>query len=253
MSIHETCQIDNSAKLGKNIKIGAYTIIGPNVEIKDNTEIGPHVLIEQDTIIGKNSKIFKGAAIGVFPQDLKFKGKSKPLIIGDRAILREYSTIGRGSHSSTVIGNDFALMSYGHVSYDCKIGNGVVLSNSVTLMGNVEIDDYVIVGALTFVNRNCRIGKLSFIGGGYRVSENVPPFILAGDEPLTISGVNKIALKKRKFTDNNIKTITDTYKFICESKKRLKELIDDLRSSSQKDETSEIIDFIERCSYNIIK
>ena len=38
-NIHKTAVIDNSAIIGNNVKIGAYTIIHPNVKIGDDTSI----------------------------------------------------------------------------------------------------------------------------------------------------------------------------------------------------------------------
>jgi UDP-N-acetylglucosamine acyltransferase len=253
MSIHKSAQIHKSSTIGENVSIEAYTIIGPNVRIGANTRIGPHVLIECNTAVGENSIIHKGAAVGVVPQDLKFQDQETFLEIGNRAVLREYCTITRGSDDKTIIGNDFVLMCHGHVSQDCRIGNGVVLSNSVILMAHVTIADYVIVGGLTFINRYCRVGELAFIGGGFRAVKDVPPFIVAGDEPLQISGINEIALKKRDFSDAAIENISQAYMILHVTQGNPQEGLEKIKHEvNQTPEVQRILEFIAGSKKGII-
>ena len=55
--IHKTAIIDSKAKISKNVKIDAYSIIGPNVESDEGSEIQNTVNIIGNTKIGKNNKI----------------------------------------------------------------------------------------------------------------------------------------------------------------------------------------------------
>jgi len=97
MSIHPTAIISPEATVGENVEIGPYSIIGPDVQIGKGTVVGPHVVIEGPTTIGGNCHIFQFVSIGAPPQDLKFKGEKRPVIIGDNNTIREFVTI----HSST--------------------------------------------------------------------------------------------------------------------------------------------------------
>ena len=136
-------------------------------------------IIKSGTRIGENCEIFPGAVLGEKPQDLKYKDEPTTLKIGNNNIIREYCTIHRGTseRGKTVIGNNCMLMSYSHVAHDSVLNNNIILSNSVQVGGHVDIQDNVIVGGATPIHQFCKLGKFSFIGGGYRVVQDIPPYI----------------------------------------------------------------------------
>ena len=88
-------------------------------------------------------------------------------------------------------------MAYVHVAHDCILGNNVIMANMATLGGHVEIGEWASLGGGVLVHQFCRIGAHAFIGGGFRVVQDVPPFILAAGEPLCFGGTNRIGLKRR--------------------------------------------------------
>ena len=111
--IHNSSVIDKKAKIGKNVKIGPFCYVGPDVEISENVELISSVHIEGNTKIGKGTKIFPFSSIGTIPQDLKYKGESNSLEIGENNMIREYVTINPGTSgggSKTVIGNNCLLL-----------------------------------------------------------------------------------------------------------------------------------------------
>ncbi|MFH0919151.1 MAG: acyl-ACP--UDP-N-acetylglucosamine O-acyltransferase [Fibrobacterota bacterium] len=251
--LHPTAIVDASAQIGQGVQVGPYAILGPNVCVGDNTQIGPHVLIECNTVVGAGSVIHKGAALGVDPLDLKYGGEETWLEIGDRAVLREYCTLSRGSADRTVIGDDAVLMCYSHVAHDCKIGSHVILSNAANLLGHAEVGDHAIIGGLTFVNRHCRIGELAFVGGGFRVARDVPPYVIAGDEPLQITSVNTVALQKRGYSETAIAHIAEAYRLIHAGKSDLSAAIKKIRANLElTDELRNILSFIEKSEKGII-
>ena len=90
-------------------------------------------------------------------------------------------------------------MAYVHVAHDCVIGDHSILANGVQLGGHVEIGNNVTIGGMTPVHQFCKIGDYSFIGGGLRIVQDIPPYILAMGEPLKYSGLNTIGLQRKKF------------------------------------------------------
>ena len=86
--IHNSSVIDKKAKISKNVKIGPFCYVGPNVEISENVELISNVHIEGNTKIGKGTKIFPFASIGTIPQDLKYKGESNSLEIGENNVIK---------------------------------------------------------------------------------------------------------------------------------------------------------------------
>lgn len=216
MTQHKFASVHPKAKIGKNVTIEAFATIEEDVVIGDNTWVGPNAIIMGGARIGKNCKIFPGAVISAIPQDLKFKGENTTLVIGDNVIVREYCTLNKGTvaNGATTIGNNCLLMAYVHVAHDCIIKNNCILANNVTLAGHIEIDDFAIIGGMVAVHQFVKIGSHVMIGGGSLVSKDVPPFVKAAREPLSYVGVNSIGLRRRGFSEEQIKNIQDVYRIL---------------------------------------
>ena len=206
--------IHPDAKIGKGVTIEPFSSIYENVEIGEGTWIGPNVTIFPGARIGKNCKIFPGAVISAIPQDLKFKGEATTAEIGDNCIIRECVTINRGTvdKMKTAIGNNCLIMAYAHVAHDCTLGNNIILANSVTLAGHVQIDDWAILEGLVAVQQFIRIGAHSFLAGGSLVRKNVPPFTKAAREPLQYVGINSVGLRRRGYSNESVLEIEDIYR-----------------------------------------
>ena len=93
VKVHPNAFVDSSAELHDGVIISQGAIVGPNVTIGQGTEIGPNAVISGRTQIGKYNKVFPNAFIGLDPQDLKYKGASTEVIIGDNNTFRECVTI----------------------------------------------------------------------------------------------------------------------------------------------------------------
>ena len=210
--------IHPEAKLGKNVIVESFTTIAKNVEIGDNCWIGPNVTIMDYVKIGNNCKIFPGAVIGAIPQDLKFSNEITYVEIGDDTTLREYVTVNRGTASSgknvTKVGSNCLLMSYVHIAHDCCVGNNVIMASFVGLAGEVDVDDFAIIGGSSGAHQFTRIGVHAMISGGSMFSKDVPPYALAGRRPLAFGGVNIIGLRRKGFSNEKIQEISDIYKII---------------------------------------
>jgi len=219
--IHNSSVIDKKAKIVKNVKVGPFCYIGPEVQIADNVELISNVHIEGNTKIGKNTKIFPFASIGTPPQDLKYKGESNSLEIGENNVIREYVTINpgtKGGGEKTVVGNNCLLMISSHIAHDCYIGNNVVIANNVPLGGHVTIEDSVIVGGNSAVQQFTRIGRLAMIGGMTGVLKDVIPFGLSFGNRNYLRGINLIGLKRNKYDNKKIMELNVAYKKIFSSK-----------------------------------
>ena len=218
--IHNSSVIDKKAKLGQNVKVGPFCYIGPEVEINDDVELISNVHIEGNTKIGKETKIFPFACIGTQPQDLKFKGESNSLEIGENNTIREYVTINPGTEGGggkTVIGNNCLLMISSHVAHDCNIGNDVVIANNVPLGGHVTIEDSVVIGGNSAVQQFTRIGRLAMIGGMTGVLKDVIPFGLSFGNRNYLKGLNLIGLRRKKYENKMIMELDAAYKEIFSS------------------------------------
>ena len=221
--VHPNAFVDPSAELYDGVSISGGAIIGPNVVIDSGTQIGPNAVIEGKTRIGKNNKIFPNVFIGLEPQDLKYKGASSEVIIGDNNTFRECVTINKATDEGekTIIGNNNLLMAYTHIGHNCEIGNGIVLSNSVQVAGHVKVEDNAIIGGCLGIHQFVHVGYLAMIGGMTRVDRDVPPFCLAEGHPGRLRGLNRVGIKRSGLMGNkefDLKLLQNTWNLLFKSK-----------------------------------
>ncbi|MFA5103928.1 MAG: acyl-ACP--UDP-N-acetylglucosamine O-acyltransferase [Candidatus Margulisiibacteriota bacterium] len=247
--IHKTAVIHPSAVIGKNVKIGPYTVIGPEVTIGDNTEIGSNALVEKWTKIGKDCRILNSASIGTPPQDLKYKGEKSWVEIGDRCLIREFVTIHlpTGEGQKTSIGNDCMIMTNVHIPHNAKVGNNVIMSSFSALSGHAEVDDFVIIGGMTGVHQFVRIGKMAMIGGHSRITQDVPPFMIAEGNPAQIRALNSIGLQRRGVPFESQVELKKAFKIIYKSGNNLSKAIDSIKKQcAPVEEIKYLLDFLEK-------
>jgi len=253
--IHQTAIISSKSIIGKNVFIGPYCIIDDDVIIGDNTRIDAHTIIRSYTTVGQNCHIFSNCVIGEIPQDKKFEGEKSKLVIGDNTVVREFCTLNRGTKDSglTKIGSDCLLMAYVHIGHDCLVSDNIILANGVQLGGHVEIQKYAIVGGLTPVHQFCKIGEHSLVGGGLRVVQDIPPFIIANGQPLKFSGINALGLRRRKFSVTQRTNIKKAYKILYNSNMNTSQALEKIKKDfSSQNEISTIISFINDSSRGLI-
>jgi UDP-N-acetylglucosamine acyltransferase len=238
--IHPTAIVDSGAQVPDSASVGPYSIIGPGVVLGERVTIDSHVLIERDTEIGDDSRIHKGAVLGTDPQDLKYGGESTNLSVGSRTTIREYATLNRGTLDSgtTVVGDDCLIMAYAHVSHDTRIGNHVILANSVNMGGHVLIEDWAIVGGVTPIHQFVRVGCHSMIGGGSRVPQDVVPYVMVAGSPCAAYGLNLVGLRRRGFKRETISQIREAYRLIFKSDLNVSQAVE--RLEDREDLTPEV-------------
>jgi UDP-N-acetylglucosamine acyltransferase len=255
-TISDKAVISPKASLGKNVLVGPFSVIEDNVTLGDNVEIYTSTVIHPNTTLHKGVRVFHSAVIGSEPHDLKFQGEVTSTEIGENTVVREFATISRGTQArmKTVIGKNCYLMAYVHIPHDSIIGDNVILSNAVNMGGHVQIDDYAIVGGLVGIHQFVHIGEHCFIGFSSRVTQDVPPFILAAGEPLNYKGLNIVGLKRRGFTEEQIHRIKQTYTYVYGTKYNISDAIKAVKESIPlTDEVKKIISFIEQSERGIIR
>lgn len=248
--------IHPDAKIAPTVVIEPFVTIDKNVVIGDGTRIGSNVTILEGVRIGKNCTIFPGAVIGGVPQDLKFRGEDSLAIIGDNTTIREFVTINRGTAAKgkTVVGDNCLIMAYCHVAHDCVVGNNIIMGNTSQLAGEVILEDYAILGGGTLIHQFSRIGAHVMIQGGSRVTKDVPPFVTAGRDPLSYAGVNSIGLRRRGYTNEQIREIQDVYRYIYQSGMNTTHAVERIQAElPATKERDEILLFIKNSPRGIIK
>ncbi len=211
--------IDPEAKIGQNVEIAPFVFIDKNVVIGDNNKIMSGAKILYGSRIGNGNEIFPGAVIGAVPQDLKFRGEETTAEVGNHNKIRENVTINRGTSAKgkTVVGNNNLLMEGVHVAHDAFVGNNCIIGNSTKMAGEIVIDDNAIISAAVLMHQFCRVGGYVMIQGGCRFSKNIPPYVVAGREPISYAGINIIGLRRRGFSNELIENIHNAYRLIYQS------------------------------------
>ncbi|MFT5703206.1 MAG: UDP-N-acetylglucosamine acyltransferase [Rickettsiales bacterium] len=247
--IHKTAIIENGAKIGENVVVGAYSLIGKDVSIGDGTTIKSHVVIEGITEIGENNTIFQFVSIGAVPQDLKFSGELSKTIIGDNNNIREFVTIHagtKGGNMETKVGNNCLIMAYCHIAHDCVVKNNVVLANNATLAGHVIIEDNVVIGGLSAIHQFVRIGKGAMIGGMSGVENDVIPYGAVMGERANLVGLNLVGLKRQNLEKSEINSLRAFYKKLFDkSEENFNSKIDALVSENKNNNlVNDVINFL---------
>lgn len=243
--------ISNKARIGSNFKIGNFSVIEDDVIIGDNVEIGNNVTLANGTRIADGVKISHGAVIATQPQDLKFAGEITTTEIGEGTVIREYATVNRGTKysSKTVVGKNCFIMAYVHIAHDCIIGDNVILANSIQMGGHVEIDDYTIIGGLVGIHQFVKVGRHTMIAAHSMLVKDVPPFIIAGNDPVQYEGINHIGLKRRGFSGEQLANLREVYDIIYNSGLNVSEAVKKAKSEVTPDDNiKDIFDFVENRS-----
>ena len=230
--------VSPKAKIGKNVTIDAFAYIDDNVILGDNCHVFPH------------------AVIGCVPQDLKFRGEETWTIIGDNCVLREFVTVhcGTASKGKTVVGNNNLIMAYCHVAHDCILHDNIIMSNATQLAGEVEVDDFAIIGGGTLVHQFTHIGGHVMIQGGSKINKDIPPFAIIARDPIAFCGINSVGLNRRGFTPEQIHTIQEVYRLLYQNGMNTTQALDHIEATMPKTpERDIIVDFVRASTRGIVR
>lgn len=243
------------AKLGDGNIIGPFCFIDRNTIIGDNNVFQNSVTINYGARLGNGNEIFPGASISTKPQDLKFKGEDSTCEIGDNNSIRENVTISRGtvSKGTTIVGNNNLLMENMHIAHDCVFGSNLIIGNSTKFGGEVVVDDHAIVSAEVLCHQFCHIGGYVMVQGGSRTSQDVPPYVIAGKEPIRYAGINIVGLRRRGFSNELIELIHEAYRLLYSKGVRAEGILEIKKNLRITPEIQYIIDFVEASGRGIIK
>jgi UDP-3-O-[3-hydroxymyristoyl] glucosamine N-acyltransferase len=170
--------VDDSARLGANVQLGAGVSIGPWVVIDDNVEIGTGTVIGSGAHIGEGTKI--GANCHLDSHVVIYHHCS----IGNHVIVQANSTIGSVGfgytlldgahrlipHNGGVVIEDFVEIGANTCVDRAKFGNTMVRAGT-------KIDNLVQIGHNVIVGKCCLIVSQVGVAGSCRVGDGV---VLAG-------------------------------------------------------------------------
>jgi len=256
VTIHPTALVDPKAQLGEDVQIGPFASVKEDVIIGDHSTIGTGAVLDSGTRLGKNCQVGHYSVLGVPPQDLKFKNEKTYLEVGDGTIIREFTSLHRGTtyHYKSSIGKNCFIMTYVHVAHDCLIGDNVIIANAVNMGGHVEIDSFASIGGLTAIHQFVKIGQHAFVGGGLRVNKDIPPYIKVMGDPIRYGGTNSIGLERKGFSKEVILEIKRAYRIIFQSAYTMAEAAEAIQKEMKPyDEIKTIVDFVKRSDRGLLR
>lgn len=261
VKIHSTAIVHAGARVDPTAEIGPYCIAGAEVEIGAGCRLVSHVVLDGHTRLAEGVQIYSFAAVGIAPQDLKYKNEPTAVEIGARTVIRESVTISRGTAGgggTTRVGKDCLIMAYAHIGHDSQIGDHCILANAATLAGHVIVEEYATVGALCPVHQFCRIGRHAYVGGGTTITQDVLPYSLTSAKRETHAyGLNKVGLERRGFTPVQMKELHAAYRTLLASKKNTAQALEALReqcsSGAAGEHVAYLVQFIASAERGVIK
>ncbi|MFI4935178.1 MAG: acyl-ACP--UDP-N-acetylglucosamine O-acyltransferase [Caulobacterales bacterium] len=246
--IHATAIVAKGAEFGEGVEIGPYCIIGPDVRLGAGVRVRSHAVIEGHTEIGDGCEIYPFASLGAAPQHVAHKGEPTRLVIGARNLIREHVTMHTGTaigKGVTTVGSDGNFYVGAHVAHDCVVGDYVIMINSATLGGHVQIADYAFIGGLSAVAQYGRVGRHAFVGGMAGVNHDVIPFGSVWGNHAHLEGLNLVGLKRRGFSREQVNNLRAAYRLLFAEEGTFQERLDDTAVAyASSPEVMEIIQFI---------
>lgn len=208
--IHNSVIIEDGAKIADDVKIGPFCFIGKDVELGSGCRVESNVILKGRLRVGENVKIFSFAVIGSEDSEIE---------IGEKTHIREFVQIGVQNNTDSqnkkiIIGANGFIMGYVQIMDGVELGDFCIVTNAVRLYENVKCDERVIIGGLSTVEANNRIGTGVMIGGASVVASDIPPFMLVEGNKATIKGLNVIGLRRRLENKGDIEEIKAVFKKI---------------------------------------
>lgn len=197
-SIHPTAIVEAGAELGDGCVIHAGAIIRSGAILAENVAVHPY------------------AVVGGDPQVLRFDpATATGVSVGAGTIIREFATINRSTEKGghTAVGSNCLLMACAHVAHDSVVGDNVVIANAVLIAGHVVIGNHAVLGGGSAYHQFCRVGEGAIIGGLARVTQDIPPFVMAAERN-EVSGLNIVGLRRRSVPREAIVELKEAFRLV---------------------------------------
>ena len=214
--IHPTAVVDPGAEVAADATIGPYCVVGAHVRIGAGSVLMSHVVVDGHSTLGAGCTVYPFASIGTRTQDLKFRGGNPRVEIGDQTTIRESVTVNAATKDgdATRVGTKCLLMAYAHVAHDCVVGDEAIIANCGTLAGHVILESQSIIGGLTGVHQFVRVGRRAIVGGCSKVTQDIPPFMMADGHPIRVRGINRVGLERRGVPRDTQRQLKAAYRIL---------------------------------------
>ena len=173
--------IGAGARIGAGSVIGPNAVIGPGVTLGRRTKIGANAAISF-ALIGDDVLILAGAVIGEQgfgvagdasgPVDVPHLGR---VVVQDRVTIGANTTIDRGVFDDTTIGENAKIDNLCQIAHNVQVGRGALIAAFAGVSGSTIIEDGVTLAGRVGIADHRIIGKGSTLAGASAVMQDVPP------------------------------------------------------------------------------
>ena len=170
--VHATALVDDAARLGSGVTVGAGSVVEADVSIGDGCVIGHNVVVHAGTRLGSGCVVQSGAVLGstgfgyargqdgrylLFPQQ-------GTLWIGDDVEIGANTTIDKGALGETRIGRGTKIDNLVHIAHNCTIGEDVIIAAQVGIAGSTMVSDGAILAGQVGLAEHVSIGPGVVVG-----------------------------------------------------------------------------------------
>lgn len=179
--VHPTATVEEGAKIGKNVSIGAHCYIASKVSIGDNTVIHPNTSIYGKVTIGADCYIKPGVVIGGPGFGFEFDENGIPIhfphsgevIIGNHVYIGANTTIDRATIDATIIKDNVKIDNLVHIAHNCTIDENTLVIAGTILCGGVTIGRNSWISPNSSIHQKIKIGDHCIVGMGSVVLRKV--------------------------------------------------------------------------------
>jgi UDP-N-acetylglucosamine acyltransferase len=258
VSIHPTALVAPGAQIADSCTVGPFCTVGPDVVLGEGCVLVSHVVLDGRLTVGPRNHFSPFAAIGVAPQDLKYRDEPTGLSLGADNVIRESVTISRGTPGgggTTRVGSGCLIMAYAHIGHDSVIGDGCMIGNSAQLAGHVTVEDFAVIGALCPVHQFTRIGRYAYVGGGTTVTQDVLPYSLTSARREThVFNMNRVGLSRRGFARERMRPLHVAFRLLTAGRLNTSQAVERLQAElGESDDVQYLIRFIESSKRSVHK
>ena len=180
-SIHPTAVVEDGAKIGKNVSIGAHCYIASKVTIGDNTTILPNTSIYGKVTIGSNCYVKPGVVIGGSGFGFEYDENEVPIhfphtgeiIIGNNVYIGANTTIDRATIDATIIKDHVKIDNLVHIAHNCTIEENTLIIAGTILCGGVTVGKNSWISPNSSIHQKIKIGDHCTVGMGSVVLRRV--------------------------------------------------------------------------------
>jgi UDP-3-O-[3-hydroxymyristoyl] glucosamine N-acyltransferase len=216
--------------VGSNVKIYPQVYIGPNVRIGDNTIIYPGVKIYEDCIIGSHCVVHAGAVIGAdgfgFASGEDTNYKKIPqignVIVEDHVEIGANATVDRATMGSTILRKGVKIDDHVHIAHNVEVGDNTVMAAQVGVAGSTKIGKNCMFGGQVGISPHVKIADGVKVGAQAGISGDIKKegAILLGSPAIDISSQRRSMAVYKNLPEMRLK-LHDLEKMIEEIRAKL--------------------------------